>query len=69
MVPSSIASANSSMGPPALKNLPEPVSMTALHEGSSIRDSIWLTNGWKFFGLNVFLEASDDIVRIATPPS
>ena len=69
MVPSSIASANSSIGPPALKNLPEPVRITALHEGSSIRDSICLTNGWKFSGLKVFLEASNDIVRIATPPS
>ena len=69
MVSSSIASANSSIGPPALKNLPDPVRITDLHEGSSSRDSICLTNGWKFSGLNVFLEASDDIVRIATPPS
>ena len=69
MVPSFIASANSFTGPPALKNFPEPVRTTALHDESSINSSNLFLIGSKFARLKVFLDASGDIDTTATPPS
>ena len=61
IVPSFMASANSSTGPPALKNFPEPVKTTALHVGSPISDINLFLMGVEIFWIEGVSQASSDM--------
>ena len=64
--PESIASANSLIGPPALKNLPFPVNIIDEHVTSSIRSSIVFLKTSKLDLVKVFFAASGERVTNAS---